>query len=79
MIEENNTQKEKVLSVISKFIDVDSNDDFNLTESIVFVKMILALEETFHIEFEDEMLSTFKFPTVDSFVEYVVGKTKNKE
>ncbi|RKD30252.1 acyl carrier protein [Lacrimispora algidixylanolytica] len=78
MIEENNTQKEKVLSIISKFIEVDRKMDFNLIESIMFVKMILELEETFHIEFEDEMLSAFKFSTVDSFIEYVIGKLINK-
>ena len=77
MIEGSNTQREKVLSIISKFVDMDDNFDFNLIESIMFVKMILELEETFHIEFEDEMLSAFKFSTVDSFIDYVISKLIN--
>ncbi|GLB25314.1 hypothetical protein LXJ15735_15550 [Lacrimispora xylanolytica] len=77
MIEDSNTQREKVLSIISKFVDMDDNFDFNLIESIMFVKMILELEEIFHIEFEDEMLSAFKFSTVDSFIDYVISKLIN--
>ena len=74
MIQEKNTQKEKILAVISEFINVDKEVDFNFIESVVFVKMVIKLEETFHIQFEDEMLSPFKFPTVDSFIEYITSK-----
>lgn len=66
------------MAIISKYIDPDSDQDFNLTESIVFVKMILELEEIFHFEFDDQKLSAYKFSTIDSFVEYILDKISDK-
>ncbi len=69
---------EKILTIISNYIDLDSDQDFNLTESIVFVKMILELEGTFDFQFDDHKLSAYKFSTITSFVEYIVDKISNK-
>lgn len=57
---------------------MDSGQDFNLTESIVFVKMILELEETFDFQFDNNKLSAYKFPTISSFVGYIIDKVSNK-
>jgi len=43
-------------------------------DSITFIKIIVALEEAFDFEFDDEMLLITKFPTVESMMLYV--KTK---
>lgn len=43
----------------------------DLIDSVTFVKMVVALESEFDFEFEDEMLSVSKFPTVNDLVDFV--------
>jgi len=43
-------------------------------DSITFIKIIVALEEAFDFEFDDEMLLITKFPTVESMILYVKAR-----
>lgn len=47
----------------------------DLIDSVTFVKMVVALESEFDFEFEDEMLSVSKFPTVNDLVDFVEKQT----
>lgn len=40
--------------------------------------MILELEEIFDFQFDNNKLSAYKFPTISSFVEYIIDKISNK-
>jgi len=76
-----NLQKQ-VLGVIISNIDSKSPDNINVNtdftsigfDSITFIKTIVALENEFDFEFDDEMILITKFPTVKSMVEYVEAK-----
>lgn len=57
----------KVIENSSEIIDIISN-------SLEFIKVIVAIEKAFDIEFEDEVLNAQSFQTVENIVEYV--KTK---
>ena len=67
-----------IMENLSDLIDGDSGFTGDLTnieiDSIKFINLVLALEEEFNIEFEDEMLLVRAFPTVDSMVTYVESK-----
>lgn len=83
-----NKEKPKYYEIVSDIITaqvpelVKKSDSFNgdLTNlginSIIFIKLILALEEQFDIEFEDEVLVPQAFPTVDSIVRYIKNRIK---
>ncbi len=43
-------------------------------DSISFIRLVLALEDAFDMEFDDELLLTEAFPTVASIMEYVDQK-----
>lgn len=40
-------------------------------DSITFIKIVVAIEDEFGFEFEDEMLLSEKFPTVIALIDYV--------
>lgn len=44
-------------------------------DSITFITMVVALENEFGFEFEDEMLLTTNFPTVKALLKYVEEKS----
>ena len=57
--------------------DIELQPDSILEESIdsiTFVKIIVALEEEFGFEFEDEMLSFSKIASVEDLVNYVESR-----
>lgn len=43
----------------------------DLIDSITFIKLVVALESEFGIEFDDEMLIISKFPVVDDMISYI--------
>ncbi len=45
-------------------------------DSINFIKTIVALEDNFDFEFEDEMLTIEKFPKIKSMIEYVESRVQ---
>lgn len=58
----------KDVSVNEKMTDLNIN-------SISYIKMIVAIETEFDIEFDDEFLDLNKFPTVKSLIDYVNEKS----
>jgi len=70
--------EENIINIIKKYLVKPSDivqDDLLDTDSITFIKIVVELEETFNIEFDDEMLLITKFPSVKSMIEYVELKT----
>lgn len=63
-----NTLQEKPNSVVidstTKLIDID-------IDSITFIQIIVQLENSFNVAFEDDKLLFSAFPTVGSMVAYV--------
>lgn len=76
--ESNTVNTYEILNVIKKYIDQDVDDEFDLPnsniDSIIFVKMILELEEAFHFESDDYLLTISNFPTLKLFIKYVKSK-----
>lgn len=74
----NSIQKQSFEVIVSnlnaKFLNnVDLESDFSSIglDSVTFITIVVALEEKFNIEFDDEMLLITRFPTIKSFVEYI--------
>lgn len=67
------------LNLDSKIGDVTLETEFTGTgiDSITFIKLIVALEEEFDFEFDDEMLLVTAFPTIKSMIDYVEKKSYN--
>lgn len=69
--------KEKILSYIqNSFKEQPSELRLDsvlaeVTDSITFIKLVVALEEEFDFEFEDEMLSVARIEKVEDLVNYV--------
>ena len=58
---------------------VNINKNFVLEDySQDFVKIIVEIETEFDIEFEDEKLQFFEFPTVQTLIDYVKKRLVNK-
>jgi phosphopantetheine attachment domain protein len=73
---------EKIIEIIDRVIeDVDVKKLLEITDdlhtlnmnSIIFIKMIIEIEEEFGIEFEDEALNYNRFNSVAMLTEYVDG------
>lgn len=78
--------QDKVLNEVKNLIRGKLNDKPNMVfdsnmmlseldiNSITFVEIVVALEEAFDFEFDDEKLFFTAFPTISSMVEYVESK-----
>ena len=72
--------KEKILLCIQKTVKeqaIELRPDSILAESIdsiTFVKIVVALEEAFNFEFEDEMLSVSKIEKIEDLINYVESR-----
>ena len=77
----------KILEIISGNLEnkIDSkqlslDDDlskYNIN-SLTYIKIIVALEEEFDIEFDDDELDIKSFKTIGDFVKYTVDLIDNK-
>jgi surfactin family lipopeptide synthetase A len=78
------TLEDDILNVIKSNVDqtifgavtLDTDLLSSGIDSITFMSTVVALEESFNFEFEDEMLLITKFPTLRSMVEYVASKAQ---
>ena len=68
-------QMQSVLDEKSIVIQYNS-DLLNILDSMTFIKIVVALEEEFDFEFDDEKLLITEFPTVKSMIEYVESKVQ---
>lgn len=75
---QNETQIDKVIEIISQNVITDNRvisvsdklSELNFN-SFSFIKLVLELEESFDIEFEDEYLELEKFSTIEELCNYV--------
>ena len=73
----------RILSVINevlgeKKIQISQLDEDLISldiDSITFISIVIALEQNFNFEFDDEMLLIANFPTLRVLTEYVKTKT----
>jgi len=77
--------KEKIIDIISLYSDLENvkqylheNDDLTKlgVNSISFIKMVVALENEFNFEFEDEALDYNKFKSLNMLHNYVENQMK---
>ena len=77
-----NPTEHNVISTIKELIDVDINIDTNFIDinldSITFIKIVVALEEKYVFEFDDEKLLITELPTVKTMIEYVESKISSE-
>lgn len=74
--------KDQVIRIIHSIVgeniikDISASDSFSdlKVDSIVFIKIIVAIEDAFNFEFEDDKLSLSAFPTIQSFIDYIESK-----
>ena len=77
--------EEKVLNIIktnctdAMVVAVDSNFTEMGVDSITFIKIIVALEQAFGFEFDDEMLLFSAFPTIQTMIDYVMKKAQRSK
>ena len=69
--------EEKVIAIFKNHVK-SSNEIFSNTsladlqvDSITFIKIVVALEEEFDMEFDDEKLLITAFPIVKDFIDYL--------
>ncbi len=63
-----------IIERVSDNISLDMDLNSAGINSITFVSTIVALENKFDFEFDDEMLVITKFPTLKSMIKYVESK-----
>lgn len=76
--------EKKVLNIIKQIcpdmaVDTDSNFTVMGVDSITFIKIIVALEQEFGFEFDDEMLLFSAFPTIETMINYVIDKAQRSD
>ena len=59
---------------IAQFVSLDVDFASVGLNSLDVIKLIVTLEETFNIEFDDEMLADNAFSNIRALVEYVEAK-----
>ena len=68
-----------ILDIIKSIVNNPEKTDITLNtelsalqvNSIDFIRIVIAIEDQFSIQFEDEMLLFSEFPTIKSLVNYV--------
>lgn len=69
--------EEKVIAILKNYVKSFSEISSNTlladlqVDSITFIKIVVALEEGFDMEFDDEKLLITTFPIVKDFVDYL--------
>lgn len=84
MLLENSELEKKVLEIISKKLDyrdiINPTDSFKKVgiESMMFIKIIVELENEFDIEFDDDSLDLSEFKNVGDIAYKVISMIDNK-
>lgn len=75
----NSQIKQLILTTVE--LDSATYKDINMSEmkfnSIEYIKIIVAIEREFEMEFDDECLLQGYFPTFEALVDYVEAKKNN--
>ena len=79
-------EKEKIISILSEILDIEKDiiveeEDLTKTglDSIGFVKLIVALEIEFGIEYPDDMLDIANISSVDKLLSLIDEIKKSEE
>ena len=74
----------KILEIVNELFpalenEISLNTDLNTVglDSISFIRIIVALEEEYDFEFDDEMLDISIYKTIKDFIHYVDKKIEN--
>ncbi|WP_158081644.1 acyl carrier protein [Paenibacillus selenitireducens] len=59
--------------VKDKNITIES-EILGILDSVTFIKIIVEIEKTYGIEFDDDKLLLSEFPSIGSLINYVVSK-----
>lgn len=79
----------KVVNIVNDVIKPKTNTEIDINtksslsdlgiDSISFIRIIVAIEEAFNFEFDDDMLLITVFQTINDFVVYVNKKVKSED
>lgn len=77
--------KEKVIDIIKETLGIDSSREITGAtdisslgiNSLNFLRIIVEIEETFDVEFDDNELNFDYFSTIDSVITLIEGKKNN--
>ncbi|SCY96038.1 acyl carrier protein [Alkaliphilus peptidifermentans] len=67
-----------IVTVPPEEINMDEKIENTFVNSILFIKIVVALETEFQFEFEDEDLNADSYTTLHDIVRYVENKIKSK-
>ena len=74
------TTEEKIIQVIEKFQTNSLPTDATLAfDSITFIKVIVALEDEFGIQFDVDKIDIENFKTIQELAKYIESKLQAKE
>lgn len=67
---------EKMIEIITEILEIEVADDFTIhtelnIDSINFVRIIITIEDSFDVEFDEMDLNIEAFKTINDFIEYV--------
>lgn len=67
-----------IVTISADEINMEEKIENTFVNSILFIKIVVALETEFEFEFEDEDLNAESYSTLRDIVRYVERKIKNK-
>ena len=74
------TTEERIIQVIEKFQTNSQPNDATLAfDSITFIKVIVALEDEFGIQFDVDKIDIENFKTIQELAKYTESKLQAKE
>ncbi len=74
------TTEERIIQVIEKFQTNSQPTDATLAfDSITFIKVIVALEDEFGIQFDVDKIDIENFKTIQELAKYIESKLQAKE
>ncbi|MFZ5351515.1 MAG: acyl carrier protein [Bacillota bacterium] len=59
---------------LNKDLEIDENLSAYINNSIDFIKIVVAIETEYNIEFTDEELETDNFQTVRNLIDFIINK-----
>ena len=73
--------EKKILGIFESILEAEQGsvtlsqtfDELRI-DSILFIRLVVQCETEFNVQFEDEMLLVTKFPDVDTFAKYIIGR-----
>ena len=76
--------RKEIVAIINKNMRLELNENDNLKladmgiNSLMFIQMVIVIEEVFHFNFSDNNLNIKNFIDINSICNYVENNLKNK-